>query len=328
MIVCNLIELDECLIAMGELYMDKKLVFHKPSFEEAAKLSKIYSLRDNKTCDSTVLDTYIWKDLYNTEIYFEDEAAIILMHDDKGYYAAMPYCRDEELPKYFELLRQYFREELKAPLRIDLADEGSLEVLGLLENPGFVVEEEIDLKDYLYDAEDLRKLPGKKFQKKRNLINKFMKEYEGRWKYKTLCCVDEYFLEEFLNKWIDTRLAEGVESKETLISEKDGIIEILRNCDKVTYRIGGIFIDDELQAFTIGSYNCREQMAVISIEKANSEIPGIYQVINQQFLLNSYENAKVVNREDDMGIEGLRQAKESYNPIGYARKFKVYEKVA
>ena len=65
--------------------MDKKLSFHKPVFEEAAKLAEIYALRDNKTCDSTVLDTYIWKDLYNTEIYLEDEAAIILMKDNNGY---------------------------------------------------------------------------------------------------------------------------------------------------------------------------------------------------------------------------------------------------
>ncbi|WP_051208130.1 DUF2156 domain-containing protein [Butyrivibrio sp. AE3006] len=308
--------------------MDKKLVFHKPLFEEAAKLAEIYALRDNKTCDSTVLDTFIWKDLYNTEIYVEDEAAIVLMKDDKGFFAAMPYCSEEKLPQYFEALREYFMEELQSPLRIDLADEDALKALGLLDNPGFIVEEEFDLKDYLYDAEELRTLPGKKFQKKRNLINKFMKEYDGRWNYKTMCCVDEYFLEKFMNNWIEKRLAEGVESKETLILEKEGVIELLRNCDKVTYRIGGIFIDEVLQAFTIGSYNSREKMAVISIEKGNSEIPGIYQVINQQFLLNSYEDAKLVNREDDMGIDGLRHAKESYNPVGYARKYRVCEKAA
>ena len=83
-----------------------------------------------------------------------------------------------------------------------------------------------------------------------------------------------------------------------------------------------------MEAFTIGSYNEREKMVVVSIEKGNFEIPGIYQMINQQFLLNSYEEAELVNREDDMGIEGLRQAKESYNPIGYARKYRVYEKIA
>ena len=308
--------------------MDKTLVFHKPSFDEAAKLAEIYALRNNKTCDSTVLDTYIWKDLYSTQIYLEDEAALILMKDDKGYFAAMPYCSSENLPKYFELLREYFHEELHSPLRIDLADEDALTTLGLFDDPEFSIEDEFDLKDYLYDAEELRTLAGKKFQKKRNLVNKFMKEYDGRWKYKTMCCVDEYFLEEFMKKWVETRLSEGVDSKDTLITEKDGVIDILRNCDKVTFRVGGIFIDEMLEAFTIGSYNSREKMAVISIEKGNSEIPGIYQVINQQFLLNSYEDAKIVNREDDMGIEGLRKAKESYNPIGFAKKYKVYEKTA
>lgn len=308
--------------------MDKTLVFHKPSFEEAAKLAEIYALRNNRTCDSTVLDTYIWKDLYNTQIYLEDEAALILMKDDKGYFAAMPYCSSENLPKYFGLLREYFHEELHSPLRIDLADEEALTTLGLFDDPEFSIEDEFDLKDYLYDAEELRTLAGKKFQKKRNLVNKFMKEYEGRWQYKTMCCVDEYFLEEFMKKWVETRLSEGVDSKDTLITEKDGVIDILRNCDKVTFRVGGIFIDEMLEAFTIGSYNSREKMAVISIEKGNSEIPGIYQVINQQFLLNSYEDAKIVNREDDMGIEGLRKAKESYNPIGFAKKYKVYEKTA
>ena len=283
-------------------------------------------MRDNNTCDSTVLDTYIWKKLYNTEVYLEDEAAIILMHDEKGYFAAMPYCREEELPKYFSLLKQYFNEELKEPLRIDLADEMSLNILGLCDDPEFIIEEETDLKDYLYDAGELRTLAGKKFQKKRNLVNKFMKEYDGRWKYKTMCCVDEYFLEEFMKKWVKKRVEEGVDSEDTLLLEKDGVIDILRNCDKVTFRVGGIFIDEMLEAFTIGSYNSREQMAVISIEKGNSEIPGIYQVINQQFLINAFEEAKVVNREDDMGIEGLRQAKESYNPIGYARKYRVCQK--
>nr|WP_297763472.1 phosphatidylglycerol lysyltransferase domain-containing protein [uncultured Butyrivibrio sp.] len=306
--------------------MDKKLVFHKPVFEEAAELSRIYALRDNKTCDSTVLDTYIWKDLYDTKVYLEEEAALILMKDEKGYFAAMPYCSAEDLPKYFKLLRSYFNEELKAPLRIDLADEDALNALGLMDDPDFVIEEETDYKDYLYDAQELRTLAGKKFQKKRNLVNKFMKEYEGRWEYKTLCCMDEYFLEKFMEKWVEIRLSEGVDSKDTLIVEKDGVIDILRNCDKVTFRVGGLFIDEMLEAFTIGSYNSREQMAVISIEKANSEIPGIYQVINQQFLLNSYEDARIVNREDDMGLEGLRHAKESYNPIGYARKYRIIEK--
>ena len=300
--------------------------FKTPEFGDAARLSGIYSLRSNKTCDSTVLDTYIWKYFYKTKVYTEgDDAAFLLMKDGDEFFSAMPYCREEELRSNFLKLQDYFNNELKRPLKIYLADEEALEALGLRDDPGYIIKEETDLKDYLYDAEALRTLAGKKYQKKRNLVNKFKKEYEGRWEYKTLCCSDEYFLEEFMKKWVADKMAEGTESQDTLLFEKDGVIDILRNCDKLTFTVGALFIDDVLEAFTIGSYNVKEKMVVVSIEKGNSEIPGIYQAINQLFLQNSYPAAVLVNREDDMGLEGLRQAKESYNPIGYARKYMVIQ---
>ena len=64
-------------------------------------------------------------------------------------------------------------------------------------------------------------------------------------------------------------------------------------------------------------------MAIIHIEKANPEMRGLYQLINQRFLMEAFPEAEIVNREDDLGIPGLRKAKESYDPIGYARKFRV-----
>ena len=99
-----------------------------------------------------------------------------------------------------------------------------------------------------------------------------------------------------------------------------------KNCFAIDHCIGGIFIDGKLEAFSIGAYNPREEMAVISIEKANPNVPGIYQVINQEFLIHEFPKAKIVNREDDMGLQGLRRAKESYNPIGFARKYMVLQK--
>lgn len=76
----------------------------------------------------------------------------------------------------------------------------------------------------------------------------------------------------------------------------------------------------------MGSYNSREKMAVIHIEKANPEFNGLYQFINQQFLVHEFPEAVLVNREDDVGIPGLRKSKMSYNPIGFARKFMVEQK--
>ena len=64
-------------------------------------------------------------------------------------------------------------------------------------------------------------------------------------------------------------------------------------------------------------------ICIIHIEKANPEITGLYQMINQQFLIHEFEEAEVVNREDDMGLPGLRQAKMSYAPMDFARKYRV-----
>lgn len=305
-----------------------QIEFEVPTFDVSGLLAEIYALRDNMTCDSTVLDTFIWRNHYKTQIYVEETAALLLMEDEKGYFSAMPYCSKEELPQYFDLLKNYFNNVLGIPLRILLADEDAMNCLGLFNNEDYIVKEEEDLKDYLYSAEELRSLAGKKFQKKRNLVNKFMKEYEGRWEFKTMCCSDEAYLEAFMNRWVKEKLAEGTDNEAALLDEREGVLAILRNCDKMTFRVGGLFIDGVLEAFTIGSYNPRNKMVVVSIEKGNPEFTGIYQMINQQFLLNSFEDEEVeiVNREDDMGMEGLRRAKESYNPIGFARKYMVLQK--
>ena len=105
--------------------------------------------------------------------------------------------------------------------------------------------------------------------------------------------------------------------------EVEGIHRVLKNCSMLNVRMGGIYVDDRMEAFSIGSYNAREKMAIIHIEKANPDMRGLYQLINQQFLIHAFPDAEIVNREDDMGLPGLRKAKESYNPMGYAKKFRI-----
>ena len=129
-----------------------------------------------------------------------------------------------------------------------------------------------------------------------------------------------------MDRWYQSRVKEEGNGEDTLEYEIKGIHEVLQNCMSIDHYIGGIFIDGRLEAFSIGAYNPREEMASISIEKGNPEIPGIYQVINQEFLLHEFPKAKLVNREDDMGLAGLRKAKESYNPIDFARKYMVVQK--
>ena len=302
--------------------------FTRPNPEDAARMASFFAMRPNKTCDSGVLDTFLWSEYYDVKTAIVDEKAVlVLMKSGDEYFSAMPYCREEDLAHYFDLLLQYFNEVLKKPLKIYLADEEGVQLLKLTENPRFLVKEETDLRDYLYDGEELRTLPGKKFHKKKNLVNKFCREYEGRWDYKTLSADDKRTIWEFLDRWYAKRAEEEENAEDSLEYEVKGIHQVLQsNFCLPDYHIGGIFIDGKLEAFSMGALNPRENMACISVEKGNSEIPGIYQIINQQFLIHEFPKASLINREDDVGLEGLRRSKESYNPCGYARKYMLLQK--
>ena len=303
------------------------LQFSEMRVEDSTRIAPFFYRRPNKTCDSCALDSYLWREYCDILIAEEEDKALFLLMDRDGEkYTAMPYCDEEALPVYFKRIEEYFNEVLKQPLKIYLADEEAIKFLTLEENPRYLVKEEEDFKDYLYDAEELRTLPGKRFYKKKNRVNKFKREYEGRWEYRSICCSEKVVVWEFLDRWYQSRVKEEGNGEDTLEYEIKGIHEVLQNCMSIDHYIGGIFIDGRLEAFSIGAYNPREEMACISIEKGNPEIPGIYQIINQEFLLHEFPKAKLVNREDDMGLAGLRKAKESYNPVGFERKYMVVQK--
>ena len=290
--------------------------------EDLEELNPFFCKRPNKTCDSVFLDSFIWREYYNVRYAVSDNKAILWLMDLDGKTgSAMPICSEEDLEYYFWKLVEYFNTELKAPLYINLADEEAVEQLGLKNMPDkFKITEQVDLKDYLYDGNAMRTLSGKKLHKKKNHLNAFKREYEGRYEYRRLCCSDRGDVWKFLDRW---REEKGEEVEEHLDYEVRGIHEILKNCSLLNVRMSGVYIDGHLEAFTIGSYNPLEQMAVIHIEKANPEIRGLYQFINQQFLIEEFPEAVLINREDDLGLEGLRKAKLSYNPIDYARKYQV-----
>lgn len=298
------------------------LNFKPVEAEDLEKLNPFFCKRPNKTCDSVFLDSFIWREYYNVRYVVSDNKAILWLMDLDGKTgSAMPICSEEDLEYYFWKLVEYFNTELKAPLYINLADEEAVEQLGLKNMPDkFKITEQVDLKDYLYDGNAMRTLSGKKLHKKKNHLNAFKREYEGRYEYRRLCCSDRGDVWKFLDRW---REEKGEEVEEHLDYEVRGIHEILKNCSLLNVRMSGVYIDGHLEAFTIGNYNPLEQMAVIHIEKANPEIRGLYQFINQQFLIEEFPEAVLINREDDLGLEGLRKAKLSYNPIDYARKYQV-----
>ena len=256
------------------------LEFKDLQAEDIKEILPMFYLRPNRTCDSSFLDTFLWREFYQVRYAISDGRAVQwLMSMDGELHSAMPACREEDLEHYFYEMVDYFNQELKLPFKIYLADEEAVQKLNL-DPERFEVTEQEDLKDYLYNGEALRTLSGRKLHKKKNNLNAFLKEYEGRYEYRKLCCCDRELVWSFLDKW---REQKGEDVDRHLDPEVAGVHEILKNCHTLQVRMGGVFLDGELEAFSIGSYNPREDMAIIHIEKANNQIRVFTSLLTSSF---------------------------------------------
>ncbi len=183
----------------------------------------------------------------------------------------------------------------------------------------FIVEEDRDSFDYLFNVKELIDLKGPRFHDKRNKVNKFRKLYEYEYEYVPLtsALVDECL--EYEDYWCETRECGKFPGLE---KERCAILEILNNFDALRMTGGVIRIENKIAALTLGEKILPDTF-VIHIEKANADIPGLYQVINQEFLSHEAVGCRYVNREQDLGIPGLRKSKLSYNPVKFVKKYKI-----
>lgn len=317
-----------------------EMIYKELEIEDLGRLSHYYGLRRQKSCDGSPLVSYLYKHYYAVKYCEIGDALLMSYHGEDGsVFGFVPFCREEELGKYFKLQEEYFNKVLGIPLIVTSADEEGVRIL--CENGYFAdyeVTKEDDLKDYLYDGEALRTLAGRKYSKKRNHINKFLSTYEDRWEYRSLSYADHEAVKAFLDDWMRLkRLSDqgtGVsedgsefDPSEELDGEYLGICGLINEEAAYDYmKIGGIFIDGKLSAFSIGIESNAWSMAIIDVEKAYSSIDGLYQMINKEFLCHEFPDVELVNREDDVGIEGLRQSKLSYYPCAFESKYTLRQK--
>lgn len=175
-----------------------------------------------------------------------------------------------------------------------------------------------DNSDYLYYTEELINLRGKKYDGKRNHINKFKKQHE--FEYVPLEC---HLLDEcsrIMEEWCREK---NCSCQEGDYCERSANLELLRNFRTLGCKGALIKVDGDFEAFTVGE-TLNDNTAVIHIEKAKNSIDGLFTLINQQFLEHEWSDMTYVNREQDLGLEGMRRAKLSYHPVSIVEKFTVY----
>ncbi len=169
--------------------------------------------------------------------------------------------------------------------------------------------------DYVYDRESLATLKGKKYHGKRNYINRFLSNYPN-YQYKKITsdmivdCMKVY------DEWSEKKEESSIE----LFEERESVQLALENMEALGLTGGSIWINDKIAAFTLGE-RLLPHMQLIHIEKAESGIDGLYPMINQQYVLHECQNVSLINREEDMGLEGMRKAKHSYHPVKMIEKF-------
>ena len=289
----------------------RPLEFKKITLSDVGTL-RPYLRGQYRSCDYSVLGVFMWADRFGYEYNISD--GTLFMRESSRHGGEYDYLLPLGEGALCERVRR-LQSEVGSGLRLSLVPEEALREL----KSGFSIsaEEEPDLADYMYKSSDLAYLAGKKYSKKRNLIHQFEKLYpDCRLEPITAdnaasiaeCCAHD---------WSDAGLSE------LAMYENDHTREVLRDfaaygCTGYALRCGG-----DIAAFCIGE--ALGDTLIVHIEKAKREYKGAFQMINCLFARTELEQSGVqfINREDDVGDEGLRQAKQSYFPEYMLRKYLV-----
>ena len=210
---------------------------------------------------------------------------------------------------------EYFSSIGQNPV-IRIYSENDIERLNAAFPEKFIITEDIDSFDYVYNTSDLIELPGSKYHSKRNHINKFRSLFNFEYKPLTPQLCPECL--EMFSRWCRNKedIVPGISE------QNEAVVELMENYEALGVTGGVITVLDKVVAFSFGEVlSEKNSMAVIHIEHADTDYHGSFPIMNQQFLEHEWSNFRYVNREEDMGLPGLRKAKQSYKPQMMTKKY-------
>ncbi len=290
------------------------------SIEKKKEINLFLQRRCSQNSEFTFTNLFMWRKSYDIRyVILDDMLCIMPQHANGPRSATFPIGfidgdgAERDVKAVIETLVQDCRERGFQPL-IRLYDERTLKKL-LDTFPGkFLISEDVNYFDYVYRVEDLIGLSGKKYHAKKNHVNKFKSLYD--WEYQTLSQENIKECLELFDRWHDKKSNEII----GLDEERDAVRELFQNWSSLDVRGGCIRVDGKMIAFSVGEPLCGKT-AVIHLEHADTDYHGAFAIMNQQFLEHEWRDFEFVNREEDMGIPGLRKVKESYRPAFMVKKY-------
>lgn len=273
-----------------------------------------YSGKKIQMCDYSFTNLYLWS--FGDDIQYKEEDGLLFI---KGSYSSeedyfMPLSKSGRL----EDIKKGVDKLISQGKKIKYVSQEVVDFLG----EDYEIQEMRDSFDYVYHVEDLAFLKGRKYSKKKNKLNQFIKNYN--YNYERLTSENLERVIQFQNSWC---IKKNCQESENLTSESIGLESVFQNYSKLDLVGGVLTVDENIIAYTLGE-KLTEEMVVIHVEKADEIYNGSYQAINALYLQNEWREIQFVNREDDSGVDGIRKAKESYFPTIMVKKYSVSEKKA
>ena len=262
----------------------------------------------------TFTNLFIWRHAYQIKIS-RLKNFLCLLAENRGHPFFFPPIGEGDVVVCCRALLQSMKEK-GVSVKMARVPEGVASRFDW-KSEGFMVEFDRDQSDYVYLSEGLIHLQGRKYHRKRNHINQFREKYAYQYLPLTSELISDCLRLE--TEWCDLRQCEVMPG---LHNESIAIKEAFAHFEALGVGGGVILIDGKVEAFTLGE-PLNHDTVVIHIEKANPAFEGLYPVINQAFLENHWSEYTYVNREQDLGEEGLRKAKESYFPHRMINKYTI-----
>ncbi len=263
----------------------------------------------------TFTNMFMWRKSYKIRYaLINDMLCIFSRHANSPETANFPLGIGD-IKKAINSIVEYFDEIGQRPL-IRIYDKKDMDILEDIFPNTFIFTEDRNSYDYVYNIDDLIQLSGNKYHSKRNHIYKFLSNYSYQYHHMTKESLFDCY--NLFEKWCDSKegLIDGINE------QREAVSELFANMDSLDLKGGFITVDDKPVAFSIGEVLNKEQsVVVIHLEHADTEFQGSFPLINKLFLENEWKDFALVNREEDMGLSGLRHAKKSYHPCLMVKKY-------
>lgn len=291
------------------------LNFKTPELKDKEWISNCFSYAHSMNCEYTFGNIYLWRAAYKTFAARYDDFVICRWGTGEDIMYSLPIGEGD------------FRQAVNAIINDAVSLGITPRIYGVTESYKAVIESDFPGKfsfdyddgnnDYVYRVNDLASLSGKKYHSKRNHISNFIKNYPD-WSYED---IDSHNISECIElhtNWIENREDENNETDYSL--EFEAVLSGFENYADLGFKGGLIRIGGKPIAYTYGE-RLNSHCFVTHFEKAPADVQGAYAIINREFAKRLNDDGYTfVNREEDLGIAGLRKAKQSYKPAIWLQK--------